>query len=523
MNDRIDPFLLEIIWTRLTSIVDEAAATFVRTAFSSLAREANDFAVVITDADGRAMAQSSVSIPSFTGTVPTTIKHFLKRFPAASLHEGDILITNDPWLGTGHIHDVTLAAPIFWNNALVAFAGITSHMPDIGGRLRSSGIREIYEEGLQIPMLKLVDKGRTNEDLIEMIRTNVRVPDATMGDIWGEVSACHKVTERLHDLLGETKVNFQALSRDIRDRSEQAMRDAIIAVPDGQYAYDIEHDGFEDKILIRCAITVESATMKIDYSGTTLQLPRSVNVVPNYTSAYSIYGVKALLCPDIPNNEGSSAPISIYAPEGCILNPRRPAASGARGMIGHLLPTAIMGALADAAPHRVWAPGSGNSALTISGQHRGNQYVNVFFWNAGQGASASRDGLSVTSFPSNLSNSPIEHMEASVPMRVRHRRIRTGSGGAGINRGGEGLDFEFEFIGDSPAVVSFIMTRMRIPPPGIRGGHPGQPGVVTINGEIRDVTEHVILTAGDVVRIKTAGGGGYGDPSGVREAAVAHS
>src|SRR5690625_3465408 len=334
MSEKIDPFLLEIIWTRLTSIVDEAAATFVRTAFSSLAREANDFAVVITDAQGHAMAQSSVSIPSFTGTVPTTIKHFLKKFPADTLKDGDVLITNDPWLGTGHIHDVTIAAPIFWQDQLVAFAGITSHMPDIGGRLRSSGIREIYEEGLQIPMLKLVDDGRINQMLVDMIRTNVRVPDATMGDIWGEVSACKKVTERLHDLLGETGVNFSVLSQDIRDRTEKAMREAIAAVPDGRYEYEVEHDGFEDKILIRCAIDIKGDSMEIDFAGTSPQLPRSVNVVPNYTAAYTIYGIKALLCPDIPNNEGSTAPIKIKAPEGSILNPKRPAASGARGMIG---------------------------------------------------------------------------------------------------------------------------------------------------------------------------------------------
>lgn len=513
MSDKIDPFLLEIIWTRLTSIVDEAAAIFVRTAFSSLAREANDFAVVITDAKGHAMAQSSVSIPSFTGTVPTTIKHFLKQFPAKTLQEGDVLITNDPWLGTGHIHDVTIATPIFWKGALVAFAGITSHMPDIGGRLRSSAIREIYEEGLQIPMLKLVEAGRTNQMLVDMIRTNVRVPDATMGDIWGEVSACKKVTERLHDLLGETDINFAVFSQDIRDRTESAMREAILAVPDGRYTYEVEHDGFEEKILIRCAINVEAATMGVDFTGTTPQLPRSVNVVPNYTSAYTIYGIKALLCPDIPNNEGSSAPINIYAPEGSILNPRRPAASGARGMIGHLLPTVVLGALADAAPDRVWAPGSGNSALTISGEHRGHQYVNVFFWNAGQGGSASRDGLSVTSFPSNLSNSPIEQMEASVPMRVRHRRIRKGSGGEGLHRGGDGLDFEFQFIGETAAVASFIMTRMRMGPPGIHGGLAGKPGLVTINGEVRNTTEHIILNPGDVVRIETAGGGGFGVPA----------
>lgn len=513
MTAKIDPILLEILWTRLVSIVDEAAATFVRTAFSSLAREANDYAVVITDAHGHSLAQSSVSIPSFTGTVPATIKHFLRRFPKETLKEGDVLVTNDPWMGTGHVHDITIAAPIFWRGELVAFAGITSHMPDIGGRLRSSGIREIYEEGLQIPMLKLVEAGRTNPVIVDFIRTNVRVPDATMGDVWGEVAACHKVAERLHDLIAETNVDIETLGAEIRTRTEAAMRAAIGKLPVGDYRYDIEHDGFEDRIVIRCRISVQPDALKIDFTGTSPQLPRAVNVVPNYTSAYTIYGVKALLSPDIPNNEGSSAPIDIFAPEGCILNPRYPAPGGARGMIGHLLPVAVMGALAEAIPDRVWAPGSGNSALTIAGHHNGQPYASVFFWNAGQGASAKRDGLSTISFPSNLSNSPIELMEAAVPIQVRHRRIRRGSGGAGANRGGDGLDLAFRYIGDSPATASFIMTRLRIPPPGLLGGSPGKPGRVTVDGKVCDLTEHLVLPPGAEVVIETAGGGGYGPPA----------
>jgi N-methylhydantoinase B len=513
MSQKIDPFALEIIWTRLISIVDEAATTFVRTAFSSLAREANDYAVVITDAVGKAVAQSSVSIPSFTGTVPATIKYFLKRFPAETLREGDVLITNDPWMGTGHVHDITIATPVFWRGALVAFAGITSHMPDIGGRLRSSGIREIYEEGLQIPMLKLVEAGRTNSVIVDFISQNVRVPEATMGDVWGEVAACHKVSERLHELLDETEVDFANLGHEIRARSEAAMREAIRLLPPGEYRYDIEHDGFEDKILIRARIEVAEESMKIDFTGTTPQLPRAVNVVPNYTSAYTIYGVKAMICPDVPNNEGSSAPISIFAPEGCILNPRYPAPGGARGMIGHLLPVAVMGALSGAAPDRVWAPGSGNSALTIAGQHNGRPYAGVYFWNAGQGASQKRDGLSVISFPSNLSNTAIEQMETAVPIRVRYREIRRGSGGAGAHRGGDGLKFAFRFIGDSPAVCSFIMTRMKIAPPGLQGGEAGLPGRVTIDGKTTSLVEHIVLQPGSEVVIETAGGGGFGAPA----------
>ena len=510
MRNSINPIQLEIIWTRLVSAVDEAAATFVRASFSSLVREANDFAVVLTDAEGRSLAQSSKSIPSFIGTLPASIKHFRRKFPPDTLREGDVLFTNDPWMGSGHIHDVTLATPIFRNGELIAFAGITSHMPDIGGRLRSSGIRELYEEGLQIPMLKLMEGGVTNEAIVAFIRQNVRVPDATMGDIWGQVAACHKCAARLNDLLDESDVDLKSVADEIISRSDAAMRAAIRAVPDGKYRYTIVHDGFEERIVIDSNVTVSGDRIHIDYTGTSPQLPRAVNVVPIYTFAYTAYGVKALLCPDVPNNEGSFQPVTTSAPEGTILNPRFPAASGARGMIGHLLPVALMGALSDVLPDRVWAPGSANSGMMISGEHAGRRYAGIYFINAGQGGSSRRDGLSALSFPSNLSNTPVEVIEGEVPLRVVHRKLRRGSGGAGAHRGGDGLDFVVEFVGDKPAVCAVIMTRFKVPPPGLRGGEPGLVGKILLNGEPIDPAEHMVLKAGDVVSMQTAGGGGFG-------------
>jgi N-methylhydantoinase B len=509
----MDPILLEILWTRLISIVDEAAATFVRTAFSTLAREANDFAVVLTDAQGRSVVQSSISIPSFIGTLPATVKHFLKRFPAETLRPGDVLITNDPWMGTGHVHDVSVVVPIFHRARLVGFGAITSHMPDIGGRLRSSGVREIYEEGLQIPMLKLVSAGETDQAVVAFIRTNVRVPEATMGDIWGEVASCHKVAERLGELLDETGMDIDAASAEIRARSEAAMRAAIRAVPDGTYRYTLLHDGFEERITIASNVHVEGAAIRIDYTGTSAQLPRAVNVVPIYTFAYTAYGVKAVLCPEVPNNEGSFLPVTTSAPEGSILNPRYPAAGGARGMIGHLLPVAFMGAMGEVLADKVWAPGSGNSSMAISGEHAGRRYGGVFFFNAGQGASSRRDGLHALSFPSNLSNAPIEVMEDSTPMRVLHRRLRRGSGGAGLRKGGEGLEFAFEFVGDTPAICSFIVTRRRVAPPGLADGKAGLPGRLLINETEVDPAEHIVLKPGDRVTLETAGGGGWGAPA----------
>lgn len=510
----LDPATLEIMWTRIVSAVDEASATFVRTSFSTLVREANDFAVVLTDAQGRSLAQSSMSIPSFIGTLPASVKHFLAHFGAENLAPGDVLITNDPWKGTGHIHDITIAKPIFRDGMLIAFAAVTSHMPDIGGRLRNSGIREIYEEGLQIPMLKLVRQGEPDPAVVAFIETNVRVPAQTMGDVWGEVSACHMLEGRLLDLLQETGVDFDELGAQIRDRSEAAMRKAISDLPDGDYTYRLEHDGFEERIIINAKVTVAGSDIMIDFTGSSPQLPRSVNVVPIYTFAYTAFGVKALLSPEIPNNEGSFLPIRTWAPEGTILNPKYPAASGARGMIGHLLPVAFMGAMADVLPERVMAPGSANSSFTLAGEHRGHRYAVVNFLNAGQGALAARDGLSTVSFPANLGNTPIEVMEAEAPVKVIHRRVRRGSGGAGHRQGGDGLDFQFEFQGDTPAVVSFLMTRIKSAPPGLRGGEPGHIGRLLLNGEPIDPADHWVLKKGDVVVMETSGGGGFGDPAG---------
>jgi N-methylhydantoinase B len=500
---------LEILWKRLISVVDEAAAAFVRTCFSTLVRDGNDFAIVLTDAQGRSLAQSNMSLPGFIGCLPATVRHFLARYPAATMREGDVFITNDPWKGSGHIHDVTTVTPIFRQGKLVGFAAVVSHLPDIGGRLRSNSSREIYEEGLQIPLLRLLDAGRANEVLIEMLTQNIRVPDQGMGDIWAQVSACRMMSERLQPLLD--RVDLEALGAAVRARSEKAMRDAIRKIPDGVYRSTVQHDGFEAPIVIQCRLEVKADRIEIDFAGSSPQVARAMNVVPIYTFAYTVYGIKALLCPEIPNNEGSFLPISTTAPPGSIFNPSYPAASGGRSAIGHLLPAAVFKALADVLPERVWAGGSPNSSMTMSGEYRGKRYAVVNFLNAGQGATARRPGFSALSFPANLGNTPVEVMESLAPIRVVRREIRRGSGGAGRHRGGDGLRFEFELLADAKeATASFLMTQLKSVPAGLAGGGAGQPGRLLVNGEQVDPTEPRILRAGDQVVMETAGGGGYG-------------
>ena len=505
---KLDPITLEIQWKRLVSMVDEASAAFVRTSFSVLVREANDFAVVLTDAQGRSIAQSILSIPSFIGTLPATVKHFLHKFPPTTLRPGDVMITNDPWMGTGHIHDVNTAMPIFHKGRIVAYAAVVSHMPDIGGRIRNAGIRDIYEEGLQIPRMKLISAGKPDQNLLDMIAQNVRVPEQTLGDIWAQVAACKMLEERLKPLLNE--IDIESLGAEIRRRSEAAMKKAIRDVPDGVYHGRTQHDGFEEPIIINATVTVKGDKLSIDYTGSSAQVPRAVNVVPIYTFAYSAFAVKALLCPDVPNNEGSFTPITTSAPLGSIFNPTYPAASGGRGMIGHMMVPAIMMALAKVLPERALAEGSSNSSITVTGEHRGRPYAAVNFMNAGQGATKHRDGYTMLSFPSNLSNTPIEVFEQMAPLRVVERAIRRGSGGAGKNKGGNGLRFEVEVVADTPMMASMIMTRYKTAPQGIFGGAQGKVGGLTLNGKAINPADHWVLNMGDRVVMETAGGGGFG-------------
>jgi N-methylhydantoinase B len=507
-----DPIELEILWKRLISVVDEAAAAFVRTCFSTLVRDGNDFAIVLTDAQGRSLAQSTMSLPGFIGCLPATVRHFLEKYPAETIAPGDVFITNDPWKGSGHIHDVTTVKPIFHKNKLVGFAAVVSHLPDIGGRLRSNSSREIYEEGLQIPMMKLLDNGEPNQILIDIMTQNIRVPDQGMGDIWAQVSACQLMSDRLQGLL--EAVDFEVLGHEVRRRSEAAMRAAIKNIPDGVYESVVYHDGFESRIRIQCRLTVSGEQIDIDFAGSSPQQPRAVNVVPIYTFAYTVYGIKALLCPDIPNNEGSFLPITTTAPLGSILNPTYPAASGGRSAIGHLLPAAVFKALATVLPDQVWASGSPNSSMTMSGEYQGRRFAVVNFVNAGQGATKRRKGFSAMSFPGNLGNTPVEMMETLAPIYVVRRSIRKGSGGDGIFPGGDGISFEYELLPDAGEVTaSFLMTQLKSETEGLSGGGSGKPGRLLINGLAVDPTDPKVLKAGDRILMETAGGGGYGTKS----------
>ncbi|HEV7265817.1 MAG TPA: hydantoinase B/oxoprolinase family protein [Falsiroseomonas sp.] len=522
---RFDAVEIELLWRRLISLVDEAAAALVRTSFSTLVRESYDFSCVVTDAAGQSLVQATESIPSFIGTLPETVKHFIRLFPEETLQPGDVLITNDLWLGTGHLPDITVAKPIFRDGRLVAFSASTAHAPDIGGKIRSPEPREVFEEGLQIPPIKLLRAGQQDDTLVALIRKNVRTPDQTMGDLWAQVVALDLMEERLLVLMEQASLtHLRDLAAEIHDRCEAAMRSAITALPDGTYRSELQTDGLLDKpVTLKMALTIVGDSILVDYSGTDRQVDRAINCALCYTYAMTMYGVKVCTSATLPNNEGAWRPISVSAPAGCIVNPVFPASGGSRMLIGHYLPMLIFGCLGQVVPDRVMAAcGSPMWGMNQSGVNAaGKPYANMFFFNGGMGANMRGDGISCLSWPSNVSSTPVEISEHIAPLRIHHKRLRPGSGGAGRHRGGLGQEILMESLSDSPIAVSFLAERTVFPAFGIEGGEAGARGELRINGARVDPKQQYVLRRGDTVCLSTPGGGGHGDPVQRDEEAIA--
>src|SRR5262245_6103821 len=517
---RFNAVTLEMLWTRLISIVDEAAAALVRTSFSTVVRESNDFACVLTDARGQSLAQATDSIPSFIGTVPRTIRHFLEAYPPETLEPEDILITNDIWMGTGHLPDITVAKPIFQGRRLVGSAGSVAHSPDIGGRIRSPDARDVYEEGLQIPVMKAVRGGRIEPVLEQFLRKNTRVPDQVMGDLYAQFTALTLMEQRVKALLAEQKLpSLDDLAREIHKRSETAMRAAIRNVPNGVYRQTAISDGLADPIRLEMTLTVRNDSIVIDYAGSAQQVMRAINVCMAYTIAYTSFGVKAVLAPHIPNNEGVLRPVTIKAPPGSICNSTPPAAGGARALIGHFFPMMVIQALSKALPASVVATvGSPLWCLNTTGhRHDGSAFANMFFVNGGYGAASGKDGVHVLSWPSNVSSTPVEMIEQLVPLKVRYRRFRVGSGGAGEFRGGNGQEVLVESRAPAPITVAFLAERTRpeAAPAGIAGGGDGAPGELLIDGKRVDPKMQHFVDPGGKVLVRSPAGGGFG-PAGKR-------
>jgi len=508
-----DPIFLEVFWTRVRSVVNEAAKLIIRTSFSTLSTEANDFAVVLTDSHGRSITENSGSIPSFIGTLPRTVQAAIAKFGHADMKPGDVFVTNNPWIGTGHLNDVCLVKPIFHGGKLVAFSASTAHVPDIGGKIRSVDSRELFEEGFHIPLMRLLSEGKPDEPLLTLLRTNVRTPDQTVGDIWSQVGAVELIASRLESILAEYGLpGVDPLAHALFERSEAAMRQAIAALPDGDYPYHMQTDGFDLPFDYRVNVRIQGDEISCDFTGSSPQQPRGINCVLAYTSAMSVYAIKALLLPDLPNNDGLFRPIKVHAPVGSILNPREPAPVGGRACTGHYVPTVVFGALQTVLPNRVI--GGAGSPLWIANfsgvREDGKPFATVLFFNGGMGASSTKDGAPAMAWPSNISPTPIEIAEKESPVFFKTKALRTNSGGAGAFRGGLGQEITFVNQHSGPLSIIFLTERIKFPAPGIRGGKDGACGEVMINGLAIDSRKPQVLQPGDEVTLRTPGGGGYG-------------
>lgn len=522
-NQRFDAVTLEIFWRRMISAVDEAAKALRRTSFSTLVNESNDFALVLTDAAGQSLAQNTESIPSFIGTLPVTVKEFIRQVGPENMRPGDVLITNTPWIATGHLNDITVAKPIFRKGRLAAFAASTAHAPDIGGKVRSVEAREVFEEGFHIPVMKLMEAGRLDATLVKLLRAQVRTPDQTEGDLWAQLTGLDLLERRLGDLMDEYGLDdLDAFASEILGRSERAMRAAIGALPDGTYPYEFQTDGLDQPFEYRVAVTIEGDGIVVDWAGTGRQVDRAINCPITYTYAMTAYALKCALLPDLPNNEGIFRCITVRAPEGSLVNPRYPAAVGGRMATGHYLPIGVFGALAPVLGRSVIAAsGSPLWSLIQTGvRPSGKTYANVLFFNGGMGATGTGDGQSTYAWPSNVSNVPVELIERNAPMIVHRKALRAGSGGPGRHRGGLGQEIAFEVTSETPVGMIFMAERCRFPAPGAAGGAAGAPGELTIDGAAVDHRRNVVLTKGQTVVLRTPGGGGFG-PAAERDATLA--
>jgi N-methylhydantoinase B len=510
----IDPVTLEILWTRLVTVTNEQAAALQRTSFTPIVRDSGDLSAAVFDTRGRMLAQAVTGTPGHINSLATAMHHFLAAFPAEALRPGDVLVTNDPWKTSGQLNDISVVSPVFREKRLIGFFGNTCHAMDIGGRGLSADASEVYEEGLYIPITKLFEAGKPNEELLRLLGANVRAPYEVLGDVHAQVAGNQVGIDRLLEYLEEFDLaDLDGLGSEILARSERAARQAISAVPDGDYQHTIQTDGLDRPITIACRVTVDRDHVIVDYAGSSPQVERGMNVVLNYTAAYTSYALKCAIWPEVPHNDGSFRPLTVTAPEGSILNPVWPAAVAARHIVGHFLPHAVFGALASVLPDRVLAEGAGNIWLTTVRGAAKNRFITVFFSAGGTGARPSKDGLSTTSFPSGIATTPVEVIETTSPLIVRRKELRRDSGGPGAHRGGLGQSIEVEVPTGEPYVVSSLSDRMRFAAQGYAGGKPGgRGGFRTSLGTRPNPKLSLVLPAGTRFTLELPGGGGYLDP-----------
>ena len=512
-----DPVGLEIMWSRLITVVEEMWLTVCRTAFSLIISESQDFACDLLDPSGEPLAHSPRAMPVFNITLPLAVKSLLAKFPPHTLAPGDVLITNDPWLCAGHLFDIAIVTPVFRDSRLVGLVGTVGHVSDIGGTKDSMRAREIYEEGIQIPPMKLFKAGVPNEDLFTLIAENVRNSEQVLGDLHALVSANAVGAQRLHAFMEEYGIHdLRGLAKLVQDRAEAAMRAAIRAIPDGVYESTISNNPLGARMDFPVKVVVKGDTLEVDFAGAPPQLPQGgYNCTLNYTAAHTTYPLKCMLTPNVRGNAGCYRPFTVKAPEGSILNCRKPAAVNMRTRTGWYIAPNLFKALAPAIPDRVQANTGLPVAVFVYGRDaRGRTYNDHLFMGGGQGASDKADGKSGLMWPTSAANTPIELFEARTPAVCVEKAYLADSGGPGARRGGLGQVVRFRKLStDGQDTLAGVFPEGRFMTyPGLAGGGAGGAVAADVSGRDLGTGELVTLTRGDeVVSLYLAGGAGYGE------------
>ena len=514
--ETIDPISLEILWNRLISIVNEQATALQNASFTTVVREAGDLSAGVFDTRGNMIAQAVTGTPGHINTMALAVRHFLSHYPWQQLEDGDSLISNDPWLTSGHLNDFTVVTPIFRRGRPVALFANTCHAVDVGGRMLGADARQVFEEGIYVPIMKLFRAGQPNDDLFRLVKQNVRAPDLVEGDLMAQVGSNEVGGAKLLEFMDEADLSgLEALSDAILNTSETAMREAIGELPDGTYAHEIRMDGFDEPIVVKIAVRVAGSDLFVDFSGTSAQCERGINVPFAYCVAYTTYPLKCAISPAVPNNEGSFRPIHISAPSGCILNCEFPAPVGGRHIIGHFLSTAVFGALSQAVPERVLADGAANIWITqFTGTDAdGKSFTYVFFSSGGMGARPDKDGISATAFPSGIQGVPAEIIENVSPLLMEQRALVPDSGGPGRYRGGLGQEMVLSVRTSEPVIHSAMYDRTKFPALGYGGGKNGELGDFHLSDGSRPHPKaQYRLLPDQKVTLRLPGGGGFYSP-----------
>ena len=512
---QIDAVSLGIMWDRLVALTDEILTSLIRSSFSMIVREGYDLSVVVLDPEANVMAQGTYSIPAFTGTAAPTLRHMLKRFPPETLRPGDVIATNDAWIGTGHLFDITVMRPVFRRGRIVGYTMSISHLPDIGGIGYSAAATDIFLEGLRLPICKLARAGEIDDFIPDLIRTNSRVPDQTIGDVMANLTANEVGGRQLLEFMDEYGLDdLMPLSRTIRKQTEGAIREKIRAWRDGTYVYEADLEGVDEAFRMVCAVTVAGDGVVIDFDGTSGSVPHGINVPFCYTRAMANYAIKCLSFPNIPNNEGAIAPITVTAPEGCIVNTLPPSPTGGRHLVGHFVTPAVFNALAGAVPSMVQADCGMMSDFNVRGTHRnGRPFATMYSAAGGFGALQNHDGAATTPGPTNMAVVPVEVWENLTSMTIERKNLLVDSGGPGASRGGLGQETIFRNDTGNPMTIFTMAYRTEYPARGLLGGKDGGLRQNKINGETIHPKGQFTIQPMDRISLLEAGGGGFGEPT----------